>query len=381
MAVPIDYEILRIIWWMILGVLLCGFAIMDGFDLGVAILLPFVGKTDTDRRVILNTIAPVWEGNQVWFILGGGAIFAAWPFVYAVAFSGFYVAMLLVLWALILRPVGFKFRSKISAPQWRKTWDTCLCISGLVPSLIFGVAVGNVLIGIPFYFDETLRCFYTGSFFDLLSTFPLLCGVLSVIMFLQHGALYLGIKTEKNIADRALQILPITVLIWLICLSIGGLYVTNQLSGFALLPGYNPQGASNPLSKNAQMLAGAWIENYSHYPLLWLVPIVACAGVMLTGLLAYGRKLKLAFAMNSLSIANTIILVGVSMFPFILPSSIHTASSLTVWDASSSQMTLFIMLLAVVVLLPIVLLYTRWVYKVLAGPVTSESIHKDMNSY
>lgn len=381
MGVPIDYEILRVIWWMILGILLCGFAIMDGFDLGVAMLLPFIGKTDTDRRVILNTVAPVWEGNQVWFILGGGAIFAAWPFVYAVAFSGFYVAMLLILWALILRPVGFKFRSKLSIPQWRQAWDMCLCISGFVPSFIFGVAVGNVLMGIPFYFDENLRCFYTGSFFDLLGAFPLLCGFLSVIMFMQHGALYLGIKTEKEIGDRALRIFPLTVLAWLICLSIGGLYVAGQLPGFSLISGYNPQGASNPLGKEAQILVGAWIQNYSAYPLLWLVPLTAYLSVITTWYLTYIRQLKAAFVMNSLSMATVIIIVGISMFPFILPSSIHTSSSLTVWDASSSQMTLFIMLLAVVVFLPIILLYTRWVYKVLAGPVTSETINKDMNSY
>ncbi|WP_032112622.1 cytochrome d ubiquinol oxidase subunit II [Candidatus Paracaedibacter symbiosus] len=381
MIVPIDYETLRVIWWMILGVLLCGFAIMDGFDLGVAMLLPFVGKTDTDRRVILNTIGPVWEGNQVWFILGGGAIFAAWPFVYAVAFSGFYVAMFLILWALILRPVGFKFRSKLSLPAWRQVWDTCLCISGTVPSLIFGVAVGNVMQGVPFFLDENLRCFYTGSFFDLLGAFPLLCGILSVTMFLQHGALYLSIKTEPEMGSRALSILPLTTLIWLICFSIGGLYAAGQLQGFTLLPGYHVDGASNPLSKEALILTGAWINNYFTYPLLWLVPFSCYVTVISAWYLASLRYLKSAFVLNGLAIATVIITVGISMFPFILPSSIHTSSSLTVWDASSSQLTLFIMLLAVIVFLPIILLYTRWVYKVLAGPVTAESIDKDMNSY
>src|SRR5579863_5185627 len=164
-----SYEILRLIWWALLGVLLIGFAIMDGFDLGAAILLPFVGRTDAERRVAINTVGPVWEGNQVWLILGGGAIFAAWPPLYAVAFSGFYLAMFLVLCALILRPAGFKYRSKVSNPAWRRVWDWALFVGGLVPALIFGVAFGNVLRGVPFRFDDTLRMTYEGTLFGLLN--------------------------------------------------------------------------------------------------------------------------------------------------------------------------------------------------------------------
>src|SRR3990167_5449502 len=146
----ITYHLLRLIWWALLGVLLAGFAITDGFDLGIGMLLPWVARTDNERRVVLNTIGPVWEGNQVWFVLGGGAVFAAWPLLYAVSFSGFYFAMLLVLLALILRPVGFKYRSKLPNLTWRQTWDTCLFIAGLAPALLFGVAIGNVLQGVPF---------------------------------------------------------------------------------------------------------------------------------------------------------------------------------------------------------------------------------------
>ena len=158
-----SYEILRLIWWALLGILLIGVAVMDGFDLGTAILLPFVGKTDVERRVVINTVGPVWEGNQVWLILGGGAIFAAWPPLYAVAFSGFYLAMFLVLCALILRPAGFKYRSKLTDPTWREVWDWALFVGGLVPALIFGVAFGNVLQGVPFRFDETMRMTYEGN--------------------------------------------------------------------------------------------------------------------------------------------------------------------------------------------------------------------------
>ncbi|WP_313272849.1 cytochrome d ubiquinol oxidase subunit II, partial [Stenotrophomonas sp.] len=184
----LDYTTLRVIWWLLLGVLLIGFAVMDGFDLGVGALLPFVAKTDEERRLVINTIGPVWEGNQVWLVLGGGAIFAAWPPLYAVSFSGFYLAMFVILFALILRPVGFKYRGKMPSQRWRNNWDWALFIGGFVPALIMGVAVGNVLLGVPYHFDDTQRVWYTGTFFGLLTPFALLAGLLSVAMLVSHGA-------------------------------------------------------------------------------------------------------------------------------------------------------------------------------------------------
>src|SRR5690606_31451181 len=176
----IDYETLRLVWWLLLGVLLIAFAVMDGFDLGTQTLLPFVAKSDIERRVVINAVGPVWEGNQVWLILGGGAIFAAWPPLYAVSFSSFYLAMFAILAALILRPVGFKYRSKRESETWRRNWDWALFVGGAVPTLIFGVAVGNVLLGIPFRFDNDLRIFYEGTtLFELLKPFALLCGLVS----------------------------------------------------------------------------------------------------------------------------------------------------------------------------------------------------------
>ena len=172
-----DYETLKIIWWLLVGVLLVGFAIMDGHDMGVGTLLPFVGRSDLERRVVINTVGPHWDGNQVWFITGGGAIFAAWPLVYATAFSGFYWAMLLVLWALFFRPVGFDYRSKIHNSTWRSVWDWGMFIGGFVPPVIFGVAFGNLLQGVPFQFDAYLVSTYTGSFWQLLNPFALLAGV------------------------------------------------------------------------------------------------------------------------------------------------------------------------------------------------------------
>ena len=200
---PIDYEILRLVWWALLGTLLVGFAILDGFDLGVAVLHPFVALTDPQRRVTLNVIGPVWEGNQVWLILGGGAIFAAFPLLYAVSFSGFYLAMFLVLLGLVLRPAAIVYRSKIDALDWRRTWDWVFFVSGFVPALLFGVAFGNVLLGAPFRFDERLNIVYEGSLLDLLSPFALLCGVVSLAMITLQGASWLVLKTEGAVAFRA----------------------------------------------------------------------------------------------------------------------------------------------------------------------------------
>ena len=192
----ISYDVLRVIWWLLLGILLVGFAVTDGFDLGAAALLRATGKTDVERRVVINTIGPVWEGNQVWLILGGGAIFAAWPMLYAISFSGFYLAMFAVLVCLIVRPVAFKFRSKRDSATWRNTWDWLLTLSGWGAALVFGVAVGNVLLGVPFRLTDDLRMFWEGGFFDLFTPFALLCGLVSLCMLLMHGAVWLVFKTE-----------------------------------------------------------------------------------------------------------------------------------------------------------------------------------------
>ena len=198
-----EYELLKIIWWVLIGVLLIGFAVTDGFDMGVGALLKVIGKTDTERRVMMNTIGPHWDGNQVWFITAGGAIFAAWPVVYAVAFSGFYWALLLVLFAMFFRPVGFEYRSKVQDPRWRNAWDWGLTVGGAVPALVFGVAFGNLLLGVPFTLDEFMRSTYTGSFWALLNPFALLCGVVSLLMLAMHGGTYLQMRTAGLVHERA----------------------------------------------------------------------------------------------------------------------------------------------------------------------------------
>jgi cytochrome d ubiquinol oxidase subunit II len=369
-----DFQTLKVIWWLLLGILLMGFAIMDGFDLGAGMLLPFIGRSDTERRVVINTIGPVWEGNQVWLILGGGAIFAAWPALYAASFSGFYLAMMLVLAALILRPVGFKFRSKMPGARWRANWDWALFVGGLVPSLVFGVAMGNLLEGVPFGFDSELRATYAFGLFDLLNPFALLCGLVSVAMLLAHGAVYLAVKTEGIVAQRARTISRFAALAWILLFSAAGIWLWEGHFGFAITAGALPGGQSDPLAKAAIAQSGAWFANYARWPATLLVPAMGLLAPLGVAAMAGGRQRLTVFVLSSLGIAGVIGTMGVSLFPFLLPSSSHPQSSLTVWDASSSYRTLWIMLIAVIIFLPIILAYTAWVYRVMRGPVTSSYI-------
>nr|WP_298150928.1 cytochrome d ubiquinol oxidase subunit II [uncultured Pseudoxanthomonas sp.] len=379
-TIPLDYATLRLIWWLLLGILLIGFAVMDGFDLGVATLLPAVARTDEERRIVLNVIGPVWEGNQVWLILGGGAIFAAFPPLYAVSFSGFYIAMFLILVALILRPVGFKFRSKVPDPRWRAVWDWALFASGLVPSLVFGVAMGNVLLGAPFHFDDTLRVYYEGGLFGLLTPFALLCGLVSVAMLLMHGAGMLAMKTSGAVAERARRYGSLAALATAVLFVIGGFWVA-RIDGYALQVAMDTAGPSNPLAKIAVAKPGAWMDNYARWPIAWVLPALGVAGALLSALLLRVGRAGLAFLASSASITGIILTEGVAIFPFLLPSSTQAGSSLTLWDASSSHMTLFIMLLATAFFLPIVLLYTAWVFRVLRGKVDGEGMGRNHNAY
>jgi len=370
----LDYDTLRLLWWALLGILLIGIAVMDGFDLGTAIVMPFVGKTDMERRIIINTIGPVWEGNQVWLILGAGAIFAAWPPLYAVAFSGFYLAMLLLLASLILRPVGFKFRSKIEHPVWRSVWDWALFIGGFVPALVFGVAFGNVIQGVPFRFDETMRMTYEGSFLALFNPFALLCGLVSVAMLTLHGASYLACKTEGELRQRARAFAGTAALLFIVLFIAGGVYAY-FLNGYEITQSAGPNGPSNPLMKSVAVHAGGLLAKYGQDPRLAVAPLLAIVAALITGALARrGVRPVIAFLLSGLTVAGTIITAGLALFPFLLPSSVEPNASLTVFDASSSKTTLIVMTIVTAVFLPIIIGYTTWVYRVLRGPVTEASL-------
>lgn len=382
MPVPLDYETLRIIWWLLLGVLLIGFALTDGFDMGVAALLPFIAKTDQERRLVINSVGPTWEGNQVWFILGGGAIFAAWPHVYAISFSGFYLAMFVVLAALILRPVGFKYRSKKVDPAWRTMWDWGLFVGGFVPALVFGVAVGNVLLGVPFRLDSSLRSTYEGGLLDLFSPFALVAGLLSLAMLVLHGAGWLAIKIEDGpVLARARRWGVGAALASVVLFAVGGLFVAHGGLGFRLEGTVDPNGPSNPFLTKAVAAPGAWLDNYASAPWTLLAPALGFLGPAMALLGILRRVDLLVFLGSSLGAFGIIATAGLSMFPFLLPSSIDPASSLTVWNASSSKLTLWVMLLATAVLLPLVLLYTAWVFRVLFGRITTEEVRTNPDFY
>ncbi|GAB2877390.1 cytochrome d ubiquinol oxidase subunit II [Uliginosibacterium flavum] len=373
----IDYETLKIIWWLLVGVLLVGFAIMDGHDMGVGTLLPFVGKSDVERRVIINTVGPHWDGNQVWFITGGGAIFAAWPLVYATAFSGFYWAMLAVLWALFFRPVGFDYRSKISDPRWRSTWDWGLFVGGSVPPLIFGVAFGNLFQGVPFHFDDNLVSYYTGSFWGLLNPFALLCGLVSTTMITLHGAVYLAHRTEGVIQQRAIRAATIFGLLLIACFAAAGVWLAYGIEGYVISSAVDAGGQADPLAKTVVREAGAWLANYKLAPLTILLPVLGFAGALGAILLARANRTLLAFVSSALMLVGVIGTAGASLFPFIMPSSSDPRASLTVWDSVSSYTTLGIMLAATLIFMPLIIFYTSWAYKVMAGKITEAYIREN----
>ena len=376
MSIPLDFVTLKLIWWGLLGVLLLGFALTDGYDLGVGSLLPFVAKKDDERRLVINSIGPMWEGHQVWFVLGGGAIFAAWPLVYAVSFSGFYIAMFIVLAALIMRPVGFKYRSKREDAAWRAGWDWALFVGGFVPALIFGVAVGNAIVGVPFTLDDTMRMTYHGGLIDgllaLLNPFALLAGLVSVAMLVTHGAAWLTIKVEEGeVRDRAAAYGSLAALVTLALFVLGGILLYLGMDGYRITSDVDPNMLPNPLRKEVVVEHGAWLTNYGQYSWMMIAPLLGATGAIVA-FLGLRRKSALGMVGSTLAITGIILSVGASMFPFILPSSLDPRSSLTVWDSSSSQITLFVMLVMTAVFVPIILFYTAWVYKVLWGRVTMQ---------
>lgn len=379
----VSYEFLRVVWWLLLGVLLIGFALTDGFDMGVGALIPFVGKTDVERRVAINTVGPVWEGNQVWFILGGGAIFAAWPPLYAVSFSGFYLAMFVVLAALIVRPVAFKYRSKRDSATWRSSWDWALFASGAIPALLFGVAVGNVIQGVPFHFTDDLHTIYEGAwyakFFGLLDPFSILAGVVSLSMLVMHGGAWLTLKAEGPVQARARAIGSVAALVAVAAYVLAGVWMAFGIEGYRIAGDYVTGGPSNPLHFEVERTA-TWLTAYSDRPWIVIAPIMGVLGGLLTFLgLRAGRELS-TLLFSKMAILGVISSVGLTMFPFIMPSSSDPRSSLTVWNSSSSHLTLFIMLVVTVIFMPLILAYTAWVYRVLWGKVTEADVSENSHS-
>lgn len=375
-----DYLTLKIIWWCFVGILLIGFALMDGFDFGVGMLLPFVGKTDVERRIMLNSVGPTWEGNQTWFITAGGALFAAWPLAYAAAFSGFYIALMVLLFALFFRPVGFDYRSKLADPRWRSTWDWLLFIGGFVPPLIFGIAFGNLLQGIPFHYNSEMRLAYEGGFFDLLNPFGILSGILSVAMLCMHGAAFLLCKTDAAIVARARIALKLSAAITVVCFIIGGWMIATQVQGYHITSMPDANTAFMPIAKTVERINGAWLSNFQQHSALYLIPGTAIVAALLSMLFTHLLRPRLAFIATGTSVAGIILTAGVAMFPFVMPSSLQPNSSLTAWDVVASHKSLGIMFWVVVFFLPIIMMYTAWIYRVMRGKVDAKHIADHQHS-
>jgi len=374
-----DYETLRFIWWVLIAVLLLGYAIMDGFDLGVGTLLPFVARTDDERRVLINAIGPTWDGNQVWLVLGLGAIFAAWPAVYGAAFSGMYAAMLLMLFALFLRPIGFDYRSKIASPVWRSFWDYALFFGGMVPAVVMGIAFGNLLQGVPFHFDENFRSFYTGTMAELLNPFALLAGLVSLSMLVMHGAAFLLIKTEGVLQLRARNASRGAAIVTVLLFVVAGVWLMTNIEGFRLVGEVNHFAGSKPFGLHVVHETGAWMRNFDDYPWMWLAPFAGVVGAMMV--IMFGtRKPGMSWISSSVSVAGIAATAGLAMFPFVLPSSTHPAQSLLMWNATSSEQTLWLMFIAAAIFIPLIVAYTSWVFRVLRGKVTVEQIKEQQHT-
>lgn len=371
----IDYEFLRFIWWVLVVVLLIGFSVTDGFDMGVTSLLPFAGKKEVEKRIMINTIAPHWDGNQVWLLTAGGAVFAAWPIVYSVAFSGFYIALFLVLAALFFRPIGFEYRAKIDNPTWRAIWDWGLFAGGAVPALVFGVAFGNLLQGVPFEFNEIGQVTYTGSFFALLNPFALLCGVLSLTMLVTHGANWLQMKTTAALRDRVSSISQIGAGVTVITFVLAGAWLYFK-DGYIVNSAIDHFAPSSPVGKNVSVETAAWFKNFAEMPILWIFPVLAVISALFNVVCSKANRCGFAFFFSSLTMAGIIITAAVSMFPFVMPSSSKPGESLLMWDATSSELTLTIMFFLALIFVVISLTYTIWSYYKMFGRIDESFIEE-----
>ncbi|OGT49117.1 MAG: cytochrome d ubiquinol oxidase subunit II [Gammaproteobacteria bacterium RIFCSPHIGHO2_12_FULL_38_11] len=378
-----DYEFLKIAWWLIIGAVLMIYAATAGFDVGVTMYMPFL-RSESDRRVVLNTSAPTWDGNLTWIVFAGGGLFVVWPAVYSTSFSGMYAAMLCILYALFLRPPAYEYRNKIDSKAWRKTCDWALFLSGVIPVFVFGVALGNCFIGFPYYFDpHTYREFYTGNFWGLLNPYSILSGMVSVLMVLMHGSVYLQRRTEGNIRKLAFKVHWVSGILLLIGFTLSGLLLMKTLIGYKLISSA-PIPTLEPLNNAVQYGTGFWIRTYEQYPWKYFAPVVAYGGIIESLWAASYGWHTTAFWASCFAVGGIVGTAGATLFPFLMPSSTHPNQSLTVWNAASSQYALNVMLYVGVVLLVIILAYKIFAYNTIwhkKPTLNANDIEKDEHAF
>jgi cytochrome d ubiquinol oxidase subunit II len=338
--------ILESIWFFLWGLLWAVFFMTDGFDFGVGTLLPFLGKSEADKRMMVNSVGPLWDGNEVWLLTAGGVTFAAFPQVYAVMFSSLYSALMLILFALILRGVSFEFRGKVESRAWRTVWDSCIFIGSFLPALLFGVAFGNIFQGIAFDGEGI----YRGTLFTLLNPYGLLAGVLFLLLFLEHGALWLSARTGGDLGNRAAALAKV---LWPILLVVAVIFLV------------------------ATAFATRLYDNYLAHPALFIVILATVAGLFgIRVFLAKGTYFKAWFS-SALAIVGATFFGVIGLFPNMFPSSIDSAYNLTAHNASSSPLTLKIMLTVVIIFVPIVLIYQIWAYNLFKNKITPENLPEE----
>jgi cytochrome d ubiquinol oxidase subunit II len=373
---------LKLAWAVLLGVLLTGLGTMVGMDMGVGAMLRFVGKTDAERRTALNIIGPHWDGNQVWFILGGGAIFAAFPTLYATSFSVFYVVMILLLFSMIMRPVAFEYRSKVDGTKWRGTWDWAFLISGAVPMIVYGAAFGNVMQGVGFHYSWTGQYFQDESFLTyLINPFAVMCGVLSLCLALHQGGTMLMLRSEQPIYGRARAFAIGGALVAAVLFAVGGIVIAHRY-GYVFTSPVDPAMPPTPLNgPTVAQTHGAWMNNYHAHPILWLFPALGLLGMLGGAAMAALRQPVIGWWLGAVAWLGVIFTTGAAMFPFLMPSSTNPDQSLTVWNASGSQYNLGWMLFFALVFTPIIIAYTSWCFYVMRGKLKTSDIAKNPHGY
>ncbi|MDQ7091639.1 MAG: cytochrome d ubiquinol oxidase subunit II [Methylococcales bacterium] len=360
----VDYEILRCLSWGILWLIVIIFSLSGGYNLGVSILFPFLAKTDEERQTLLKSLGVTWNGHQLWFITIGLVLFTAWPMVYMVLFSGMYAILSLACLALFIRPFIVYYRNKLLSEKKRFYCDKALFLTGFIPIFALGIAIGNLLKGVPFHLDSDMRIIYYGDFWSLLNPFTFLTMITTLGIFMLYGAVYIQLKTDGEMAGRAKEKVQLGAIITVIGFVLTGLWVM-RLEGYHIESETLFNGVSNPLAKFVKRGEGLWMDNYEHIPALAVIPIMALISCGLTVGLSIQNKLKLAFISSGVTLVFMIVTMALSMFPFMLPSNMSLNSSLSLWDASSSYKTLSITFWVTLLFLPVAVIYTRWVSKLL----------------
>ncbi len=337
---------LQTVWFFIWGLLWAIFFMTDGFDFGIGTLYPFLGKSERDKNVMIHAVGPLWDGNEVWLITAAGVTFAAFPIVYAVMFSSLYSALMLILFALILRGVSFEFRNQVDNPTWKKVWDTCIFVGSFLPAFLFGVAFGNIFQGIPI--DQ--NGVYHGTLLTLLNPYGLLTGVLFVCLFIVHGALWLLIKSDGDLAERTEKLVGV---LWLVLTGVAVVFL----------------GAS-------YVFTPLW-KNYFVTPILFLVPVISVTAIFGIKYFLTKQAFFKAWVASALTIVSCTFFGIIGLFPNMFPSSIDAEYSLTAFNASSSPLTLKIILIVALLFVPIIIAYQAWAYKLFSGTVTDEDLAHD----